>query len=55
MPADQSSGTGIYRLHATIAPGTHPAHVKELIILKTDYPLQPEVRIPFEAIVRSTG
>ena len=43
---------GIYRLVITVPPGTAPGSVEGLIVLKTDYPLAGEVKIPVNIFIR---
>lgn len=43
---------GIYRLVVTVPPGTAPGSVEGLIVLKTDYPLAGEVKIPVNIFIR---
>ncbi|MGC8641740.1 MAG: DUF1573 domain-containing protein [Isosphaeraceae bacterium] len=51
VPNETPTSKGRYRLTVTVPPGTSPGLIDEEIILKTDHPKAPEVKVPVNIVV----
>jgi hypothetical protein len=53
LPLDSARDTGAYQLSIHLLPRTSPGVIKDAIILKTDHPAEPEIKIPVEILVNA--
>lgn len=52
VPGESVSKTRKYDLTITVPPGASPGRIEDVIILKTDHPQAPELRVPINLFVR---
>jgi hypothetical protein len=53
LPADPTNPVGTYRLNTRVLPGARPGRIKDAIVIATDHPQQPQIKIPIEILLHA--